>query len=110
VLDDGIGLVVTELLINSIKYAFPFTRTDLIEVRYEISGLDWKLAVSDNGIGKLLDEAIKPAGGLGTAIVRAVVRQLEAQLEAQLETTSTPRGMSVTISHVNLQPGVPIAA
>lgn len=103
----SIGLVVTELLINSIKYAFPFSRANaLIEVRYEIRGSDWKLTVSDNGIGKLLDEAIKPTGGLGTTIVKALVRQLEAQME----TISTPQGMSIAISHVSFHPRVPIAA
>ena len=100
-------LLLTELLINAIKYAFPVTRTDaLIKVRYEISGADWQLTVADNGIGKLLDEPIKPGGGLGTAIVKALVRQLEAQVE----TTSTPKGTSVAISRASFQPRVPVAA
>ncbi|MEO6014420.1 MAG: sensor histidine kinase [Devosia sp.] len=103
----SIGLVVTELLINSIKYAFPFSRTDaLIQVRYEISGPDWTLTVSDNGIGKLLDEAIKPTGGLGTAIVKALVRQLDAQVE----TTSTPQGTTIIIAHTGSRPPAPISA
>ena len=92
----SIGLVVTELLINAVKYAFPFTKADaLIRVRYQIDGARWTLTVSDNGIGKLLDEAIKPPGGLGTAIVRALVRQLEAQVE----TTSTSQGTTITVSN-----------
>jgi two-component sensor histidine kinase len=90
------GPVVTELLINSIKYAFPFSRTDaLIQVRYEIGDPDWTLTVSDNGIGRLLDEAIKPTDGLGTAIVKALVRQLDAQVE----TISTPQGTTILIAH-----------
>ncbi len=103
----SIGLVVTELLINAIKYAFPFTKPDaLIRVTYQISGADWKLTVTDNGIGKLLDETIKPSGGLGTAIVTALVRQLDAQMEA----SSTPAGMSVAITRATFQPRVPVAA
>jgi chemotaxis protein methyltransferase CheR len=103
----SIGLVVTELLINSIKYAFPFSRTDaLIQVRYEIAGPDWTLTVSDNGIGKLLDEAIKPTGGLGTAIVKALVRQLDAQVE----TVSTPQGTTIVIARAISPPRVPTAA
>jgi len=97
----SIGLVVTELLINAVKYAFPFAKSDaLIKVIYEISGSDWKLTVSDNGIGKLLDESIKPNSGLGTAIVKALVRQLEAQIEVN----SGPTGMTVAVSRATFQP------
>lgn len=95
------GLVVTELLINAIKYAFPFAKSDaLIKVIYEISGSDWKLTVSDNGIGKLLDDSIKPSSGLGTAIVKALVRQLEARIEVN----SGPTGMIVAVSRATFQP------
>ena len=41
-----VGLIVTDLVINSIKYAFPQAL-----VTYEIDGVDWKLRVSDNGVG-----------------------------------------------------------
>jgi chemotaxis protein methyltransferase CheR len=103
----SIGLVVTELLINAIKYAFPFAKSDAqILVTYQISGADWKLTIADNGIGKLLDETVKPSGGLGTAIVKALVRQLDAQME----TSSTPAGMSIAITRATFQPRVPVAA
>ncbi|MGB7966950.1 MAG: histidine kinase dimerization/phosphoacceptor domain -containing protein [Methylocella sp.] len=49
----SLGLIVTELVINALKHAFPGDRTDgRVVVSYEIGGVDWKLAVSDNGIGK----------------------------------------------------------
>ena len=103
----SIGLVVTELLINAIKYAFPFAKANaLIRVSYEISGADWKLTVADNGIGKSLDDSNKPSGGLGTAIVKALVRQLDAQME----TTSTPSGMSIAITRATFQPRATVAA
>ncbi len=63
--------------------------------------------MADNGIGKLLDETIKPNGGLGTAIVKALVRQLDAQME----TSSTPARMSIEITRATFQPSVqPVAA
>jgi chemotaxis protein methyltransferase CheR len=103
----SIGLVVTELLINAIKYAFPFTRADaLITVSYEISGPDWKLTVADNGIGKLLDDSIKPSGGLGTAIVRALVTQLDAQMEI----ITSAAGMTIMVSHATFQPPASLVA
>jgi chemotaxis protein methyltransferase CheR len=103
----SIGLVVTELMINAIKYAFPFAKPDAeIRVTYEISGAEWKLTVADNGIGKLLDDAIKTSGGLGTAIVKALVRQLDAQLEIN----SGPTGMTITVSRATFEPRVPLVA
>jgi chemotaxis protein methyltransferase CheR len=101
----SIGLIVTELLINAIKYAFPEPKPDaLIRVTYEVSGVDWKLMVADNGIGRIVDDGPKPAnGGLGTAIVKALVRQLEAQMQ----TTASPEvGMSVSIERATFQPRV----
>jgi chemotaxis protein methyltransferase CheR len=50
---ESIGLIVTELLINSLKHAFDETTKDgEIKVSYDVSGTDWRLAVSDNGFGK----------------------------------------------------------
>src|SRR6202011_4357901 len=51
---ESIGLIVTELVINSLKHAFDeTTKNGEITVSYDVSGTDWKLAVSDNnGSGK----------------------------------------------------------
>jgi two-component sensor histidine kinase len=102
----SLGLIVTELLINAIKYAFPQpTSNDRIDVRYEINGADWKLSVADNGVGKTADDGAR-GGGLGTAIVKALVRQLDAQLE----TVSTPSaGMMVSVARATFQPRVEAA-
>lgn len=102
----SIGLIVTELLINAVKYAFPMPRDDAaIQVIYDINGTDWKLTVSDNGVGKSADDA-KPISGLGTAIVRALVRQLDAQME----TENSSSGMSIAISRATFQPRTAEAA
>lgn len=79
----SMGLIVTELVINAIKYAFPVSRADaLIVVRFDSVGDGWVLVVSDNGIGKA--GVAPPAhGGLGTAIVEALVKQLDAQTETR---------------------------
>ena len=71
----SLGLIVTELVINALKHAFPKDRPDgRIIVSYEIDGSDWKLAVSDNGIGK--PDVISPPakGGLGTTLVKALAQ------------------------------------
>lgn len=49
----SIGLIVTELVINAIKYAFPTARPDaLIRVCFDSAGKDWTLTVTDTGWGR----------------------------------------------------------
>lgn len=103
----GLGLIVTELVINAIKYAFPVVKSDaMILVTYEIRGPDWKLIVSDNGVGKQADGAAETSGGLGTAIVQALAKQLDARVDV----VSSPSGTSVSVTRASftsqLQRGV----
>ena len=91
----GMGLIVTELVINAIKYAFPPPWPDAaISVIYRTTGKGWRLIISDNGVGPSVKTG--PAhGGLGTAIVEALVKQLGARVE-----TDADPGMSVSICSV----------
>jgi chemotaxis protein methyltransferase CheR len=92
----SLGLIVTELVINALKYAFPNpTPSDAVIVRYEMNGTDWKLSISDNGIGRTKAGRIQSKGGLGTSLVRALAHQLDAEIE----TTSDSGGMAVAITH-----------
>jgi len=77
----SLGLIVTELVINAIKYAFPVARDDA-RVRVLFGGDDhhWALTVTDNGVGRSEARPVSAEGGLGTAIVEALVRQLGAEL------------------------------
>jgi chemotaxis protein methyltransferase CheR len=91
----SMGLIVTELVINAIKYAFPGDRADaLVLVRYESAGDGWVLVVGDNGIGAAAGAPPPTHGGLGTAIVEALVRQLDARMKVR----ASP-GMTVSIEH-----------
>jgi len=92
----SLGLIVTELVINALKYAFPDqSKIATVTVRYEINGTDWKLSVADNGIGKIEKGAPPTKGGLGTSLVKALAQQLDAKVE----TSSSTAGMSVSIIH-----------
>lgn len=96
----SVGLVATELVINSLKHAFPESRQGcVIDVSYETHGTNWKLAVADNGDGKS-DGASPPHIGLGTTIVEALARQLNAQVETQTSSSGT----TVTITHSSFKP------
>jgi chemotaxis protein methyltransferase CheR len=92
----SLGLIVTELVINALKYAFPDPdKAGVVTVRYEVNGDDWKLSVSDNGVGRVEGSGPPSKGGLGTSLVKALAHQLEAKVE----TVSGLAGLSVSVAH-----------
>jgi two-component sensor histidine kinase len=103
----SLGLIVTELVINALKYAFPKGRDDAtVRVTYESQGADWRLMVSDNGIGQVAPGGSSAGGGLGTVIVAALVKQLDARLEV----LDAAPGMSVAITRASFPSRLPQAA
>ena len=90
----SLGLIVTELVINALKHAFPGHPQGKIVVGYRSDGPGWTLSVSDNGVGMPADpETI--ISGLGTGIVEALARQLSAQVQV---VPANP-GTTVSIIH-----------
>lgn len=78
----SIGLVVTELVMNALKHAFPREKKDAASVvSYKVSDTDWKLTISDNGGGKPELSAGEKKGGLGTSLVKSLAKQLDAGVE-----------------------------
>jgi two-component sensor histidine kinase len=76
----SLGLIVTELVINALKHAFPGGRPGQIKVDYHSRGPNWALSVADNGVGMPPEPTLaKP--GLGTSIVEALARQLSAHVK-----------------------------
>jgi hypothetical protein len=76
-----LGLIVTELVMNALKHAFSNDKSDgRITVGYDAAGMNWKLSVADNGIGRPDGVFAQPKAGLGTSIVKALAQQLGAQV------------------------------
>ncbi|MGZ9098995.1 MAG: sensor histidine kinase [Brevundimonas sp.] len=76
----SLGLIVTELVINSLKHAFPDGRHGQITVSYRAHGPNWTLSVADDGVGMPKDAA-SATPGLGTSIVEALANQLRARVK-----------------------------
>lgn len=93
----SLGLVVTELVINALKHAFPDGRRGHIIVDYRSTGSSagdgWRLMVTDDGIG--MAPGRKSEAGLGTSIINALSRHLEAEVQV----SSGPAGTIVTVTH-----------
>ena len=75
------GLIVTELVINSLKHGFPDGREGEIAVDFIGNGTGWRLSVSDDGVGRSVESGKAERVGLGTSIVQALARQLKARVE-----------------------------
>jgi two-component sensor histidine kinase len=79
-----LGLLVTELVTNSLKHAFPNGRgTISIILRNDATG-HLILIVSDDGIGRASSDVTDPVrSGLGTRIISSLVEQLEGTMTVQ---------------------------
>jgi len=75
----SLGLIVTELVINALKHAFPEGRGGLVLVGYDLAADGWTLSVTDDGVGRPV-AAAEVRVGLGTSVVEALARQLGAQV------------------------------
>ena len=76
----SMGLIVTELVINAIKHAFPDQIAGgKITVSFATDEGAWLLSVSDDGAGMPVGKN-RGKPGLGTGIVEALSKQLEASV------------------------------
>ncbi|MEG3143338.1 histidine kinase dimerization/phosphoacceptor domain -containing protein [Sphingomonas sp. RT2P30] len=93
----SLGLIVTELVINALKHAFPeAAHNGGITVEYWSRPTGWRLTVEDNGVG-MPDDPADAKPGLGTGIVEALANQLDATVTV----TGLNPGTRVAITHSN---------
>lgn len=74
-----IGLIVNELISNSIKYAFPDNRQGKISVKLIEKESRLLLQVADNGIGMPENPTIHGTG-FGSELIRLLTRQLDGKM------------------------------
>ncbi|MDP4866982.1 MAG: PAS domain S-box protein [Crocinitomicaceae bacterium] len=82
VLDQAIpcGLLVNELITNSLKYAFPDGRPGEIAIVLNEIKNNIHLSISDNGVGLPTDFDILNSDTLGLQLVSTLVEQLDGQI------------------------------
>jgi two-component sensor histidine kinase len=94
----SLGLIVTELVINALKHAFPGGRSGTIVVGYASHGANWTLTIADDGVGMPKDAA-SATPGLGTSIVEALAKQLHARIQVEGHNPGT----RVSVIHSQLE-------
>jgi chemotaxis protein methyltransferase CheR len=91
----SIGLIVTELIMNAVKYAFPEPHASAhVRIAFETAGTDWKLTVADNGCGRLPADQPSDSTGLGTVLIAALAKQLGALVSER----SSREGLAVEVT------------
>ncbi|MDQ8729971.1 response regulator [Bradyrhizobium sp. LHD-71] len=88
----AVGIIVNELVINAVKYAYP-DGSGPIHVELSRAGDTIKIAVADQGIGL----AGKPAPG-STGMGRRIVNAMAAKLQAEIEFDQGHSGTRVVLS------------
>jgi len=76
------GLIITELVTNALKHAFPNAAAGCIRVVAVTEPEGWlQLTVQDDGVGFAEDLKLRRSGSLGLKLVDSLVRQLGAKME-----------------------------
>ena len=76
----SLGVIVTELVSNACKYAYPGTSGEVRVALAREGDSAFRLAVEDDGVGMPADS--KPRGtGLGTKLIRAMAQSLQTVVE-----------------------------
>lgn len=80
------GIIVNELVTNSIKYAFPNGHAGKeIKVRLFMNGSTMNLHVTDNGVGLPLNFDVEESPSFGLKLVSIMVDQAEGRMNMQSE-------------------------
>ena len=100
----AVGVIVTELVINALKHAFP-AGSGTIAVGLRRADGSLELTVADNGVGYRDEPSAPPAGrrGLGTSIIGAML----SKLGGSMERTEARPGTRVSIRFAAAAPALP---
>ena len=92
----AIGIIVNELVMNAVKYAYP-DGAGPIHVELKAQGDDILLSIADDGVG-LNVKADPRSTGMGQRIVSAMAQKLEAS-RARSQPRRHPHAAAVSRGH-----------
>ena len=76
-----LGLIINELVSNSLKYAFPNNLSGKVSINLHSKNENLELSVQDDGIGFPVDFDLTKNDSLGLQLVKAFTQQLKGELE-----------------------------
>lgn len=75
-----LGLLVTEIVTNAIKHAFPDGQHGNINIKLERNNSFYTLTITDDGIGMPKDLELDNTDSLGIKLIMSLAEQLDAKL------------------------------
>lgn len=76
-----LGLIINEILTNSIKYAYPNGKKGVVQIQMKKAGDRLTIVISDDGIGLPPEFKLEEAKSMGLSLVYLLAGQLGASLE-----------------------------
>ena len=81
-----LGLIITEIISNIFKYAFPGNRDGKIKIEFKSTGNDELiLVISDDGIGLPADIDLSNSNTLGLQLIYSLSEQLKGKVKVTNE-------------------------
>ncbi len=80
-----LGLIVNELITNSLKYAFSKQKKGAIEIKMERNQDEIILDIGDNGAGEKATTGNKDGSGFGSELIELLTMQLKGKLDLSTE-------------------------
>ena len=78
------GMIINELISNSLKYAFPDGRSGEVCIGLSSENDNFKLIVSDNGVGIKGILNIKDSKTLGFRLIDTLVKQIDGKMSLDI--------------------------
>ncbi|MEQ9006833.1 MAG: sensor histidine kinase, partial [Ekhidna sp.] len=75
-----LGLIINELITNSIKYAFKETDKGLLKIEMKEDGENLKVVIADNGKG-MDEDGIQESNAFGWKMIQSLSRKLKAKIQ-----------------------------
>ena len=76
-----LGLILNELITNSLKHAFPKDRKGKIIIKFIKKGSRYDLMISDDGRGFPKDLDFRKAESMGLTLITSLVNQIDGEIE-----------------------------
>ncbi len=80
-----LGLIVNELISNSLEHAFPDKRKGEIQVKFHRKDSGYELQISDSGVGFPKDLDFLKATSMGMQLVTSLVEQIDGDIQLSRE-------------------------
>ncbi len=78
----SLGLIVNEIITNSIKYAFTPEEKAVIYIKLEQNDqYSYQLAIGDNGVGFSKEKSDKPSNSMGLKLIDSLARQIKGEIK-----------------------------